>query len=369
MNSDERYELITRGLQEVIGGHNLRALLDVRDPEIYWRTAPTGKIHIGYLIPMLKIRDCVNAGCNVTILFADLHAYLDNMKSTLEQVNYRTEYYKRMISSMLTRLGVNMSRIKFVKGTDYQLEKDIMIEMFKLMNVTHVKQAQKAGSEVVKQSDDPLVSSLIYPMLQALDEKYLNADAELGGIDQRKIFGYARDYLPKIGIERKFTHLMNPIVSISRKKKVKTDELDKMSSSDSSGKIEILDSPEKIMDSANKIFCSDGVIADNSALYLIKIFIFPINGFFELIRNEKDGGNQIFYNYLDLEHMVSLGSKNNGIHPSDLKISIAHFFSDFLEPIRNEFSSEENLNLISLSYISSILTASGLPTEASTNAV
>lgn len=355
MNSDERYELITRGLQEVISGHNLRELLDVRDPRVYLGSAPTGRIHIGYIVPFLKVRDCVTAGCNMTILLADLHAYLDNMKSTLEQVGYRTEYYQRMMTAILNRLGVDMSRIKFVKGTDYQLTPKVMLEMLRLTTVTHVKQAQKAGAEVVKHADDPFVSSLIYPMLQALDEKFLDADAELGGIDQRKIFGYARDFLPKIGIERKFTHLMNPIISLSKKKKGKgkpvgEEELTKMSASDSSGKIDMLDTQEKIMETSGKIFCADGDLTDNSALYLIKIFIFPIDGNFKLVRNDANGGNVTFSNYEDLEQQVALGSSNGGIHPQDLQNSIGIFFSDFLEPIRNEFNSEENLELLKLAY-------------------
>lgn len=357
MNSDERYELITRGLQEVIGGHNLRQLLDVRDPNVYWGTASTGRIHIGYIVPLLKIRDCVNSGCNMTILLANLHAYLDNMKSTLEQVGFRTDYYEKMITAILNRLGVDMSRVKFVRGMDYQLTPEVMLEMLKLTTVTHVKQAQKAGAEVVKHADDPFVSSLIYPMLQALDEKFLDADAELGGVDQRKIFAYARDYLPKIGIERKFTHLMNPIISLSKKKKSKgktsvdgEEELSKMSASDSSGKIDILDSPEKIMETSSKIFCADGDLTDNSALYLIRMFIFPIDGQFKLVRSDENGGNVIFTQYEDLEQQVALGSANGGIHPKDLQNSIGLFFSDFLEPIRNEFNSNENLELLRLAY-------------------
>jgi tyrosyl-tRNA synthetase len=36
--------------------------------------------------------------------------------------------------------------------------------------------------------DHPLLSGLIYPGLQALDEEYLKVDAQFGGTDQRKIF-------------------------------------------------------------------------------------------------------------------------------------------------------------------------------------
>jgi tyrosyl-tRNA synthetase len=44
--------------------------------------------------------------------------------------------------------------------------------------------ARKAGAEVVKQSQHPLLSGLLYPGLQALDEQYLGCDAQFGGVDQ-----------------------------------------------------------------------------------------------------------------------------------------------------------------------------------------
>jgi tyrosyl-tRNA synthetase len=37
------------------------------------------------------------------------------------------------------------------------------------------------AAEVVKQSDKPALSGLIYPGLQALDEEYLKVDAQFGG--------------------------------------------------------------------------------------------------------------------------------------------------------------------------------------------
>ena len=40
------------------------------------------------------------------MLFANLHAYLDNMKSTWELLEFRTEYYQRVIKGMLRSLGI-----------------------------------------------------------------------------------------------------------------------------------------------------------------------------------------------------------------------------------------------------------------------
>lgn len=38
------------------------------------------------------------AGCEVKILIADLHGFLDNMKSSWELLRHRTEYYKLIIT-------------------------------------------------------------------------------------------------------------------------------------------------------------------------------------------------------------------------------------------------------------------------------
>lgn len=57
------------------------------------------------------------------MLFADLHAYLDNMKAPWELLALRTEYYEQVIKAMLQSIGVSLEKLKFVKGTDYQLSR------------------------------------------------------------------------------------------------------------------------------------------------------------------------------------------------------------------------------------------------------
>lgn len=58
-------ELITRNLQEVLGEDKLTEIIMTRDLKIYWGTATTGKPHIAYFVPMSKIADFLNAGCEV----------------------------------------------------------------------------------------------------------------------------------------------------------------------------------------------------------------------------------------------------------------------------------------------------------------
>ena len=59
----------------------------------------------------------------MTILFADLHAYLDNMKAPWELLRHRTDYYEHIIKAMLTSISVPLDKLRFIRGTDYQLSK------------------------------------------------------------------------------------------------------------------------------------------------------------------------------------------------------------------------------------------------------
>lgn len=99
---------------------------------------------------------------------------------------------------------------RFVKGTDYQLSKEYTLDVYKLTSVVTQHDAKKAGAEVVKQVEYPLLSGLLYPGLQALDEEYLKVDAQFGGVDQRKIFTFSEKYLPQLGYEKRI-HFMNPM--------------------------------------------------------------------------------------------------------------------------------------------------------------
>lgn len=80
---------------------------------------------------------------------------------------------------MLKSIGVNIDKLKFVIGTSYQLSREYSLDVYRLLATTSERDAKKAGAEVVKQVDSPLLSGLVYPLLQALDEEYLKVDAQV----------------------------------------------------------------------------------------------------------------------------------------------------------------------------------------------
>ena len=347
---DQKINLITYGLQEIIDPDNiLEKIIQKRPLKIYWGTAPTHSPSIGYLYPMMKIADFLNAGCQVTILFADLHAMLDNMKSNPKQIEARTKYYEIVIKTLLEILGVNVnsSNLKFVVGSSFQLKSEYTMDMYKLGMNTTLNQAQRAGAEVVKQTDNPLMTGLMYPLLQALDYHYLDIDAFFGGIDQRKICVYAREYLPKIGYKQKID-LLNPIIpGLST---TKTNGINvKMSSSDPNGKIDVADSPKEIRKKISKVYCLEKDITDNSLLTLAKNLLFPllerINKKFVINREEKFGGNITFNTYSELEDSFS-----KDLHPMDLKNGVSDLLINLLEPLRKKLDADEMKTIIKQAY-------------------
>ena len=81
-------------------------------------------------------------------------------------------------------LGVSLDRLKFVRGTEYQLGRNFTLDVYRLSALLTEHDAKKAGAEVIKQVAHPLLSGLLYPALQALDEEHLGVDAQFGGVDQ-----------------------------------------------------------------------------------------------------------------------------------------------------------------------------------------
>lgn len=160
---------------------------------------------------MVKIAHFLQAGCEVKILFADIHAFLDNLKAPLDLVAHRADYYEFIIKSLLTAIGVPIDKLIFVRGSSYQLTPAYTMDLLRLTTVVTEHDAKKAGAEVVKQVASPLLSGLVYPLMQALDEEHLGVDAQFGGVDQRKIFTLAAEQLPGIGFKER-AHLMNPMV-------------------------------------------------------------------------------------------------------------------------------------------------------------
>ncbi|OLL26449.1 Tyrosine--tRNA ligase, cytoplasmic [Neolecta irregularis DAH-3] len=343
MTPQEKFSLIARNLHEILGCDHIKEVLAHRDLKLYWGTAPTGKPHCGYFVPMTKIADFLKAGVHVTILLADIHAFLDNLKAPFELVKHRAKYYEFIIKAILKAINVPIEKLHFVLGSSYQLNPDFSLDNYRLSALTTEHDAKKAGAEVVKQVDNPLLSGLLYPGLQALDEQYLDVDAQFGGLDQRKIFTFAEKYLPHLGYKKR-SHLMNPMVPGLTG--------GKMSSSDDASKIDILDDEKTVQKKIASAFCEPRTKDKNGVLAFAETVLFPLSHLngklgLHIPRPDKYGGPLDYTTYAHCETAFLAGD----LSPQDLKLGVTQALNALLAPIRQEFASNpEFQTALSLAY-------------------
>ena len=173
--------------------------------------------------------------------------------------------------------------------------------------------------------------------MQALDEEYLNVDAQFAGLDQRKILVFAREYMPKIGYKQR-VELMTPMIRglIG----------EQMSSSIKSSKIDLLDSEAEVAKKIRNANCIQGD-PKNGLMDILKylIFVMKKDGSKKFIveRKKEYGGDLIYSSYEELEKDFI----DKKLHPLDLKNALAKEINLLLKIFREDKKIKE---LYSLAY-------------------
>ncbi|KAI9675196.1 MAG: hypothetical protein M1829_003556 [Trizodia sp. TS-e1964] len=341
LSPQEKVALIKENLQEVLKPEIIEDIVvkQNRPLIIYWGTATTGRPHCGYFVPIIKLAQFLQAGCTVKILLADIHGFLDNLKAPLELVEHRAAYYKHLLTSLLGSLSVPISRLEFVLGSSFQRTPGFIMDFYKLCTVVSEHDAKKAGAEVVKQVASPLLSGLIYPLMQALDEEHLKVDAQFGGVDQRKIFTLAQEFLPRIGY-RERAHLMNPMVPGLAG--------GKMSSSDPDSKIDLLDTADAVQKKIRKAYAVPKEVEGNGILSFVEYVLLPVSAlktgsprFIIDQRRENESAevppDLVYSNIESLKHDYTA----DVVTPQLLKSGVSNALVELLKPIHADFEANK----------------------------
>jgi tyrosyl-tRNA synthetase len=334
MNTDERVDLVSRHTQEVVKDEELRELFEQGDPSAYIGYAPTGEMHIGHFTTMRKLADFLRAGVEVTVLIADLHAHLDDNKSPFDLLDARSAYYETAIEGMIESAGADPEDVEFVRGTDFQLDEEYTLEMYRMAAETTIARTQRAASEVVRESESPNLGGLIYPLMQTLDVKALDADIAYGGVDQRGIYMLSREVLPDHGGESPVCVFAPLLSGLSG---------GKMSASDAASKVNLTDSAEDVEEKIGQAYCPAGEVEDNGVLEYLDYLVFPILAIddepFVVERPEEYGGNLTYESYDEVEEDFVSGE----LHPADLKPAVATAISEVIDPVRTRLTDDPDL--------------------------
>ncbi|HEC57558.1 MAG TPA: tyrosine--tRNA ligase [Candidatus Syntrophoarchaeum butanivorans] len=320
MDKEEALRLILRNAEEVVREEELTALLEEgRAPRAYTGYEPSGKIHMGHMLTVSKLLDLQRAGFKIVVLLADLHGYL-NEKGSLEDVQRTAE----MNREAFIALGLDPGETEFVNGSSFQLEEDYMLNVLRLARDTTLNRARRSMDEVSRSLENPKVSQMIYPLMQAMDIAWLDVDLAVGGIDQRKIHMLAREGLPRLGFKAPVC-LHTPILL----------GLDGEKMSSSLGNyISVDDDEDAIKKKIRGAFCPAKVVDGNPVLEIFRYHIFPRFEIITIERPEKYGGNLEIESFNALVEVFRRGE----LHPMDLKNAASSYLEMIIGPVRSRLS-------------------------------
>jgi tyrosyl-tRNA synthetase len=309
----DSYTLATRNTVEVVTDEELKLLLEKPKKRVYAGYEPSGEIHLGHLVTVNKLRDLKEAGFEVVVLLADLHAFL-NRKGTMDEVRELADYNRRCFE------GLGLKDVEFILGSELQLNPEYQLLMLRLSQQITLNRATRSMDEVGRQMEAPTVSQMIYPIMQMVDIAMLQVDSAVGGIDQRKIHMLAREHLINVGYPAPVC-IHTPILNGLDGKKM---------SSSSGNYISVADTEDTINKKCQKAFCPPEC-EDNAVLQMFQYHVFPCITSVNVKRPEKFGGDREFGTYETLVEAYRKGE----IHPLDLKKTLGIYLSEILAPVRD----------------------------------
>jgi tyrosyl-tRNA synthetase len=208
---DEQLAYLTKGCVEVVRAAELRAKLT--------RAADTGRpltvkvgfdptapdLHLGHTVLLRKMKHFQDLGHRVVFLIGDFTGLIGDPTGrsktrpalTREEIAQNAETYKAQVFRILdpakTVVDFN-ARWLTPLGAEGLVRLAARYNVAQMLERRDFKQRFEAGRPIA-------VHEFLYPLAQAYDSVFLEADVELGGTDQLFNLNVGRDIMPGYGLE------------------------------------------------------------------------------------------------------------------------------------------------------------------------
>lgn len=345
---------LTQNLAEIITSEEFQARIESGEQLTHYIGFEiSGYVHIGQgIMSALVIKDLQALGVKCTIWLADWHTAinnkLDGSKETAAKIG--KGYFTEAMKACLLAVGADVDAVEFRLASEWYA-KDAMKFWETVLDVTKnttLARMQRSISIMGKEAgSDVEVATLLYPAMQVADIFYQNIDIAHASMDQRKAHVVMRDVADKISTHLRQARLAGRQGSGGQRKPIALhhpliDSLtgeSKMSKSKPDSAVFIHDSAEDIERKIQKAFCEEKNIEKNPILNWTKNLLFWSADWrkehpFEIVREEKFGGNVSFETYEALEDAFATGD----VHPMDLKSAVAKEIAALLAPAREHFA-------------------------------
>ncbi|HZY69428.1 MAG TPA: tyrosine--tRNA ligase [Thermoplasmata archaeon] len=336
METAERVALVRARAVEVVTEPELDALF-AREahPRAYIGYEPSGRVHIGGLVTVLKLRDLIAADCEVTVLLADWHAWInEKLEGSLERI----EAAGRYLEATFTALGVDPARVDYRFAHELVGRPDYWARVIRIAKATSVARTKRAMTVLGREEAEAKLDTakLFYPAMQAADIFEMKVDLAYAGLDQRRAHILAREAAQHYGWPvpvAVHTPLVSSLAGGGRMDVVDGVER-KMSKSDPSAAITVPCDPATIPKKIGAAFCPAKEVDGNPVLEIARWVVLPWEQKLAVERPEKFGGAVTFGSDAELVEAWTGGK----LHPQDLKGAVAAALQRIVEPANRYFA-------------------------------
>ena len=342
MDTEERVARVGRNTLEVLTPEELGALFARTErPRAYIGFEPSGTLTVAHLITARKIRDLLEAGCDVTVFLADWHAWInDKLGGDLARI----EAAGRSMQATFSALGVDPDRARFRWAHELTGRSDYWARVVRVAKATSLARTKRAMSIMGRDEEESNLdtSRLFYPAMQAADIFELPVDLAYGGMDQRRAHVLAREVAHRYGWPVPaaiHTPLLSSLKGGGRMDPTEGTSERKMSKSDPTSSIPLPATRPEVDQRIASAFCPAKEVDGNPIVEAVRWIAFPWEGRFAIERAEKHGGPVAY----DAEGPFLEAWRAGALHPQDVKRAVAEMLDRLIAPTRDYFAAHPEL--------------------------
>lgn len=230
-NSRKIKEVLTRGVERVYPSREAleKTLRSGEKLRIYNGIDPTGKLHLGHVVVLRKLRHLQDLGHEIIVLMGDFTATIGDPTDkkatrkplTRKQVLENAKNYKKQIGKII---DLKKSNVRFLHNEEWsnKLKPKDMLELASNFTVARLLE-RDMFQERIKTGRDIHVHEFLYPIFQAYDSVAMDVDLEIGGSDQTFNMLAGRTLMKKLKNKEKFVLTTKLLVDAEGKKMGKTE--------------------------------------------------------------------------------------------------------------------------------------------------
>ncbi len=209
---DKIGELLTRGVEKIYPTKEEleKVLRSGKKLKLYYGIDPTGKLHIGHMVVLKKVRQFQDLGHEIIILIGDFTATIGDptgKKATRqslsrEQVLQNAKDYNMHIGKIL---DLKKSNIRFLHNEEWtnKLKPIDLLEIASHFTVARLLE-RDMFQERIREGKEIYLHEFLYPIFQAYDSVTMDVDMEIGGNDQTFNMLAGRDLMYRMKKKNKF---------------------------------------------------------------------------------------------------------------------------------------------------------------------